>query len=618
MISRLYQLLLGSYQVISRKILVKLIMFIVIPNILFLLIINQLIMNQIQQNAEDIDATLHMLGHATSREINTLFNDVTILTNHILVEPDVQRILSKSVVSEVAPWQFEYSLTETENTYDDQETMYAILSHYRLIWNNISSIAVISKEGDIYLNAFAGADYQITGSDLAESFLYKEVSSPEHTGLAWSVNDRLTQDTNMITIARKIYGMYDSTQIIGYVVVNLPLDAIKASFEVYNYYEGMIFGIINKTETSWMGYDHVEIIGGHAETLPFSVQNRPDELSSLEWNEEIWRTEVTRMENQDYLFVGLNEEFIKQQTTDFRNNLYLGYAFFFLLACFISLQGTKTISTRLGNLNRAIKSFGQKKWGTRIELKGNDEINDIASTFNSMAKQIEELLEDVKKQQKLKRKFELRVLEYQINPHFLYNTLDSINWLALESGQTQVTNMVNGLSKLFRLILSKGKEVITLEEEFEMIRIYLDIQKIRFEDRFNYSLDLEQDIAKYPISKLVLQPIVENAIVHGIRSLRRPGEISIKGRSEGDLVVLEVTDNGTGMALDKVARQLELLEADIFKEEVISQSGYGMKNVDSRLKLLFGNAYKMTIHSSIEEPTGTMIQIQIKKSAMEP
>ncbi|UUZ96675.1 sensor histidine kinase [Paenibacillus sp. P25] len=365
-----------------------------------------------------------------------------------------------------------------------------------------------------------------------------------------------------------------------------------------------------------MVYDRKKIIGGQGRLLPYSLKDLASRLTEVDLNGRTWRAVVMPMEKEDYLFIGLDAEYVRKASADIRGQLYFGYAFFLALAFLISLLGAKILTERLGKLNKAMRTLGQKQWGTRIELKGHDEIRVIGDTFNSMATHIEEPLEDLKEQQGLKRLFELRVLEYQINPHFLYNTLDTINWMALENSQTRISQMVNGLSKLFRIILSKGREVISLQEEFEMIRIYLNIQKIRFEDRFDYSVELDPDVSHYPICKLVLQPIVENAIVHGIRRLRGPGFIRLRGDRIGEDVVLEISDNGVGMTAEQIAKQAGLLDADIWGNEVIASSGYGMKNVDSRLKPLFGEDYRMTLESSTEPGAGTTIRIAVKESAM--
>lgn len=587
---------------------------IIIPNIIFLLIINQLMNQHLQQKSLETDNILYVLNHAVSREMSGLFNNIGSLTNEIMVNPNVQRVLTGKYPTLMTGYPYNIWVKEELNhdIYVNQRTMEEILSHYRILWD-VFSIAVISKEKEIYLSRSTTYNYEITTSDLKHSLIIKEIEESQNSGFAWSVNDVLTKNRDMITLVRKIYGINQPQEVIGYIVVNLSLEAVRDSFKTYNYYDSMIFGLVNEAGNRWMIYDGKEIIGGNG-PLFNDVQVGFD---SIDWKGRPWHINLSQTEEGNYVVSGVDEDFIVQQFSEFRQKLYLGYAFFLFLAFFISIKGTRSITERLRMLEKAIRNLGLKEWKTRIPLKGNDEIQMIGSTFNDMASHIEELIEDVKQEQRQKRVFELRVLDYQMNPHFLYNTLDSINWLALENNQREISQMVNGLAKLFRIILSKGKEVITLQEEFEMVRNYLDIQKIRFEERFEYTITLDPEITEYPIGKLLLQPLVENTIIHGMRGLRTKGSISISGIKENELVVLKIADNGVGMSTEDVEGQLKLLNKDIWQDDVVSTMGYGMKNVDSRLKLMYGENYYMTISSSKDIPSGTTIGIHITEKAMQ-
>jgi two-component system sensor histidine kinase YesM len=618
MFKRLYGFLTQGYKTLNRRIFFKLVLLIAVPNMLLVIMINQLMDKQIEQKAEELNNTLLVLEHATNREIGALFNDVTTLTNQILIESEVQRILSASRKASIEKVNEPASLQNEQKTlfetYANQAVFRDILSRYRLVRNNIYSIAIIDMNKGIYLNT--SENYQIYPEDLSKSELLKQVALPEQKGLAWSVNDALTKNADMITIARKIYGTNQPENVVGYVLVNLSLDAVRNSFETYNYFGDMIFGLINKTENTWMIYDNKQISGGYGK-LDLDLQNNHGlPLSDTSYNDKKWRTVTRNLDMGDRLFIGLNTEYIDKQAVQFRNNLYFGYVFFLILAIFISLNGAKVLSQRVALIIKAMRQFGQENWGTRIHLKGKDEIRIIGDTFDSMAARIEELLIDLQEQQRLKRLFELRVLEYQINPHFLYNTLDSIHWMALDNNQPKISEMVNGLSKLFRIILNKGKETNTLQEEFDMVGIYMKIQKIRFEDRFDYEIHLNTEVSSYHIGKLVLQPLVENAIIHGIRRLRSKGVITVRGMKKEDAIVLEIADNGVGMDAEQVRKQLMLLNSELMEEGVITASGYGMKNVDSRLKLMFGDKYGLTISSNRGENQGTIIRIYVKEAAM--
>jgi two-component system sensor histidine kinase YesM len=618
MIKRLYGFLTQGYKTLNRRIFFKLVLLIAVPNMLLVVMINQLMEKQIEQKIEELNNTLLVLEHATNREIGALFNDVTTLTNQILIEPEVQRILSASrkafIEKASLPAGFINEQNSLYESYANQAVIRDLLSRYRLVRNNIYSIAIIDMNKGIYLNT--SENYQIYPEDLSNSVLLKQVSLPEQEGLAWSVNDALTKNADMITIARKIYGTNQPENVVGYVMVNLSLDAVRNSFETYNYFGDMIFGMINKTENTWMIYDNKQISGGYGK-LDLDLHNNVGlPLSNTSYNDKMWRTVMRNLDMGDRLFIGLNTQYIDKQANQFRNNLYFGYVFFLILAIFISLTGAKVLSQRVALIIKAMRQFGQENWGTRIHLKGKDEIRIIGDTFDSMAAHIEDLLNDLQEQQRLKRLFELRVLEYQINPHFLYNTLDSIHWMALDNNQPRISEMVNGLSKLFRIILNKGKETNTLQEEFDMVGIYMNIQKIRFEDRFDYEIQLSSEVSSYPIGKLVLQPLVENSIVHGIRRLRSKGRITVKGWRMDEDVVIEIADNGVGMDTEQVKKQSMLLNSELMEEGVITSAGYGMKNVDSRLKLMFGDEYGLTISSNGGENEGTVIRIYVKEAAM--
>jgi len=602
----------------GRKIFVKLILIIIVPNLLLIGIIHQLISQQIDNKLAEMDTVLYNLHHATGREIRALFNDVMTLTNQILIEPEVQRIMSAalSLSSERESVSTEAESKERmRNKYVDRETLRLILSRYRLGWNNVYSIAVIDSNREIYLNT--ADNYQIDATDLSRSALFRDLVTSAETGLFWSVDDALAKNNDMITLGRKIFGVNNPQVVIGYVIVNISLDKIRDSFDTYNYYGQMIFGLTNKTNTNWMIYDGGKITGGH-EKLPVDLTlGHPTAMREIELSGRTWKMVSKPFNQQDYLFAGVDLVYIRNESLAVRRQLYFGYFFFLVLTFLISLIGARKLSRRLGALIKAMRTFAsQEQWGTRIELKGNDEISMLGDKFNVMASRIEQLVNDLQEEQRLKRLFELRVLEYQINPHFLYNTLDSIHWLAQENRQQKISDMVNGLSKLFRIILSKGKEMISMAEEFEMVGVYLRIQKIRFEDRFDYRLELEPGVADYLISKLILQPLVENSLLHGIRKLRTTGLIVVTGKRNRDEIVLEIADNGVGMTEEQMARQKELFQSEVLEENIISSHGYGMKNVDSRLKLVYGNNYRMEMESDTGEHHGTRIRICIKESAM--
>jgi two-component system sensor histidine kinase YesM len=237
-----------------------------------------------------------------------------------------------------------------------------------------------------------------------------------------------------------------------------------------------------------------------------------------------------------------------------------------------------------------------------------DEITELGMSFNIMIGKIRELLDSKIKEQENLKKAELRALQAQINPHFLYNTLDTIIWMAEAKKNDQVIEIVSALSNFFRISLSKGQDWITVGEEIERTRSYLRIQKIRYRDIMDYQIEAEELVLKNTVLKLVLQPLVENALYHGVKNKRQGGTIILRAKQNGDSeVVFEVEDNGIGFTPSKLAQVRADLAADT--GDIRMESGFGIGNVDKRIKLYYGKQYGLSIES--EYNVGTCVRLVI-------
>ena len=237
-----------------------------------------------------------------------------------------------------------------------------------------------------------------------------------------------------------------------------------------------------------------------------------------------------------------------------------------------------------------------------------DEITELGLSFNIMIGRIRELLDSQMKEQESLKKAELRALQAQINPHFLYNTLDTIIWMAETQQTEQVVQLVSALSSFFRISLSKGRDWISIGEEIERTRNYLTIQKMRYRDILDFRIDVDPAVANNTILKLILQPLVENALYHGIKNKRNGGIISIRASQNGDgEIVLEVEDNGVGMTQDKLERVRAQISED--SEEIRLETGFGIDNVNKRIRLYYGRQYGLSIAS--EAGIGTCVTLVI-------
>lgn len=215
------------------------------------------------------------------------------------------------------------------------------------------------------------------------------------------------------------------------------------------------------------------------------------------------------------------------------------------------------------------------------------------------------MIRQIKEDEQKLRRTDLRLLQEQINPHFLYNTLDTIVWLIEGNEPDQAVNMVVTLSGFFRQVLSKGKELITIREEEQHIRSYLEIQSVRYHDILEYDIQIDQVLYDYQILKLTLQPVVENALYHGIKYKRAKGYIHVNGEKAGELIRLTVRDNGAGME----EKELEELRKEISRPCKETEKGFGLANVNERIHMYFGEQYGLSIQSVKDR--GTIVEILI-------
>lgn len=264
----------------------------------------------------------------------------------------------------------------------------------------------------------------------------------------------------------------------------------------------------------------------------------------------------------------------------------------------------------LKKLERHMARVTIENMNEQVNITTDDEIGHLAGNFNSMLERIENLKEQVVEEQEDKRRYELQALQAQINPHFLYNTLDSIIWMA-ETQDSNIVAMTEALAKLFRISLNKGNEEILLKKEIEHVKNYLIIQSMRYADKFTFEICVEPEVEKCRIIKLILQPIVENCIYHGIKKKRGSGHIRIRAFREECNLIIKVEDDGCGIS-QEMCRKMLSYEVE---PENISGSGIGVKNVNERIQLRFGKEYGLSYQS--EEGKGTTVTYLLPYSTEE-
>ncbi len=275
--------------------------------------------------------------------------------------------------------------------------------------------------------------------------------------------------------------------------------------------------------------------------------------------------------------------------------LIFAFIISYLLSCTISKPILKLV-----NIMKEIKSGDMK---LRANLKAKGEIGMLGDGFNSLMDRINNLLDQIYIQQKSKRENEFKLLQSQIKPHFLYNTIETIiSFIKLDMKEKAMLTAKN-LAGFYRISLSKGKDIISIEEEICLINNYLSIQKLRYVEYLDYKIEFDDKIIKYQIPKLTLQPLIENAIYHGLKEKEEKGNLIIKGYYEQDCIKIEVFDDGVGMTENQIRSVLNPPSKDK------KSTDFGLHNVDSRLKLLYGNNYGIIIESKVGEYTKVIVKL---------
>lgn len=315
---------------------------------------------------------------------------------------------------------------------------------------------------------------------------------------------------------------------------------------------------------------------------------------------------VNTLNNYNWRIVGVSyiDELVTARKTQVVGILSGMLAIVVAAALISSYVLSRKISKPIQSLVNAMAEFEKNAENfTYEDVGGSSEIASLSQSFDQMVLKIQALMEKVRNEEISLRKTELKALQAQINPHFLYNTLDAIGWLCEEERSQDAVEMVNALARLFRISISKGHELIPIQKEVEHAGSYLKIQNFRYKNQFTYHFDVEESCLPYYCNKITLQPIIENAIYHGIDRMVDEGKIEITIREQGEDILFSIRDNGVGMTREQCAA--------VLNKEPGDQTGIGIKNVNDRIKIYFGEKYGIQIESELDE--GTCVTICMPK-----
>ncbi|MCR4745919.1 MAG: histidine kinase [Lachnospiraceae bacterium] len=373
-------------------------------------------------------------------------------------------------------------------------------------------------------------------------------------------------------------------------------------------------------ELSDSSLEYVYLMNDEGKILSHAYQNRYDEGFKPENNEEL---AGRRDGSYKIPFLGQNNIYsirtigytgwrlvaVYSSYANKENMTKWGIQFLFMISVFmiVILKFSEFISGMvskpIGELEKDVRELAVGRLDTEIKVYGSTEVRSLARSVSRLVNRIKFLMEEVRREQKLKRKSEMDSLQSQINPHFLYNTLDVITWMIEKGRNSEATEIVTALARLFRISISKGKNVIRVEDEIEHVRNYLLIQSRRYRDQFSYSIEIEEDVKNLSTVKLIVQPIVENAIYHAMEFMEDEGEMAIRAYRKGEELYITVRDNGMGMTEEQ---QRSLLNKPA---ESKRGNGIGIYNVNERIRLYFGKEYGVVIRSEPDEGTEVILHI---------
>jgi len=287
----------------------------------------------------------------------------------------------------------------------------------------------------------------------------------------------------------------------------------------------------------------------------------------------------------------------QESITDYIEIVIIAGVFIFV---FFSFFMSSRITQPIKELEASMEAVQEGNFDIQLDIDGEYEVVQLTKSYNVMIRKIRNLMDQILIEQEAKRKSELSSLQAQINPHFLYNTLDSIVWMAEHEKHEDVILMTSSLASLFRISISKGQMIIPVRKEIDHAKHYLTIQKMRYKDKFTFKFEIDETIYDYEVLKLILQPIIENSIYHGIRHMVDEGEITIRGYLKEDHLYFEVEDDGLGMSE-------EVIQNVLYEEA--NEQGVGLNNVHERIRLMYGKQYGLEIESEIEEGTKIIFKL---------
>ncbi len=533
--------------------------------------------------------------------INLLQTDIKDFSTYICINQEIQSLLKVENPDEYNKnarlWQEEAPMMVIQD-------MIALKGH-------IKTIAIYTENGiRPYLQGMDGSVYLSLTEDVRETETYRETIESE-SGMIWksvpkgSGDTYLTNREDKVVLYREIFDL-SQKKTMGYIVIGVSQTKFQELCE-------NMLG--DKDESILVLNPDSGVLSRAGAKVPEVEEYLADE----DFLRQDYRKRETHIRYENYDIVcsqpERNASIVCKISPRYELQMqFLDIAYMPLALLLGMLAGllpllliiSNVVTMPLRKVSDAIRKFSDGDFEQQVEVITDDEVGEVAKCFNKMVEDIRALIDENYVKTLAEKESELAALQAQINPHFLYNTLDTLYWQATEEENEEIAENILALSQLFRLALSNGEQEVSVGQEAELISRYLQIQKMRFTKRLAYEVDIDEGIRKVRIPKLILQPFVENAVVHGFENVSTPCRLKVTGRMEQGMLVFYVWDTGIGMRQDQIEAIWEEESRDYAKQRI---GRYAIKNIRERLQLRYHDRFSLEIQSSIGKGTVVILKI---------
>lgn len=511
------------------------------------------------------------------------------ISNMVSFNDDLQGILSRD--------------TRDYSRYRQSEDVFKI----RSILENLQETKYITR-----VKIYAKSEFEFTGeninlfslNDIDQTEWYKKVVKNDGK-IFWLSSHYfkyvdLGEKKNIISAFRLIKDYKKDGRDIGTISVDLPVEMLEEILLKNNVFSGGLLYLLDENNNNVLDSNDKLSLNN----LNFTNGDWPGEGSEIrtdKGNYLLCSKEISLNDWKLVYLIPMDE--ILSSSRNIRNYSYMLMAVVGLISYFFASLISLSMTKRIKNLIKYMRKAKRGELYTQVVVEGKDEIGELQENFSEMLKRITILMDEKYEMGQELKNAELKALQAQINPHFLYNTLELINWRAHRKGAYDISFLISSLSKFYKLSLSKGKTIVSIADEVEHAETYINIQNKRFNNAITLEKEIEEELKGYSILKLVLQPLVENSVMHGILEKKNiKGTIMISANMAGSIISIQISDDGIGMSKEKL-EELKRLETSSGK------NGYGIGNVDKRIRMYYGEEYGLSFTSFPGQ--GTTVEIKI-------